>query len=186
MSVLALGSYWLVRTAQPVIAPPAVNAHVHVPDYFMETFSTKSFDKDGRLHAELVGSAAHHYPDTQWTELETIALRSRDVQGRQTTASATRGLTNEDASELQLMGNAIVVRDMQAPALAGPAPGMEFRGEFLHIITKDERVKSHLPVELRRGADRFTADGMDYDNVTRVVQLSGRVHASLVPKPTSR
>jgi lipopolysaccharide export system protein LptC len=186
MSVLALGSYWLVRTAQPVIAQPKLSASVHAPDYFMETFSTKNFDKDGSLHAEVTGSRANHYPDAKWTEIEAIGLRSQEAQRRLTTATANRGLTNEDASEVQLIGHALVVRQTQTPAPAGVSPRMEFRGEFLHVFAKDERVKSHLPVELRRGADRFTADAMDYDNVTRVVQLTGRVHASLVPKPTSR
>ena len=186
MSVLALGSYWLVRTAQPVIAPAAVNTHVHAPDYFMETFSTKNFDKDGSLHAEVIGSAARHYPDSQWTEVDAIAFRSRDPQGRLTTATANRGLSNEDASEVQLIGNALVVREAQALVLAGTSPRMEFRGEFLHVFARDEGVKSHLPVELQRGLDRFTADSLDYDNVTRVVQLTGRVHARLVPSQTMR
>ena len=186
MSVLALGSYWLVRTAPQVVALPELSASVHTPDYFMETFSTKNFDKDGSLHAEVMGSSARHYPDTKWTEVEAIELRSQDAQGRLTTATANHGLTNEDASEVQLIGNALVARDTQAPARAGASPRMEFRGEFLHVFAKDERVESHLPVELQRGLDRFTADALDYDNVTQVVQLTGRVHANLVPKPTAR
>ncbi len=181
MSVLALGSYWLVRTAAPIAAPPVATLAVHAPDYFMEDFSVKNFDKDGSLHAEVTGAAARHYPDAQWTEVDAIALRAQDAQGRLSLASAQRGLTNEDASEVQLMGKAHVVREAQALRHEGESPRMEFRGEFLHVFAKDERVKSHLPVELRHGADRFTADALDYDNVTQVVQLTGHVRATLVP-----
>jgi lipopolysaccharide export system protein LptC len=60
-------------------------------------------------------------------------------------------------------------------------PRMEFRGEFLHAFLDTERVKSHLPVELTRGSDRFTADGMDYDNLSQVMELRGRVRGVLVP-----
>jgi len=186
MSVLALGSYWLVRTVQPAVGPSVVSTSVHAPDYFMETFSTKSFDKDGSLHAEVMGSAARHYPNTHWTEVDAIALRSRDAQGRLTTATANRGLTNEDASEVQLIGNALVVREQQAAARVGASPRTEFRGEFLHVFAKDERVTSHLPVELHRGLDSFTADALDYDNATRVVELTGRVRARLAPIQTAR
>ncbi len=43
------------------------------------------------------------------------------------------------------------------------------------MYTKVERVRSHLPVVMTRGNDRFTADRMDYDNLDRVMQLDGRV-----------
>jgi lipopolysaccharide export system protein LptC len=46
-----------------------------------------------------------------------------------------------------------------------------------------EVVKSHQPVELTRGKDRFTADAMEFNNVDQVMQLRGRVHGTLVPEP---
>jgi lipopolysaccharide export system protein LptC len=58
---------------------------------------------------------------------------------------------------------------------------MEFRGEFLHVFLDTERVKSHKPVELTRGTDRFTADNLDYDNLDQVLELRGRVRGVLVP-----
>ena len=185
MSVLALGSYWLVRTVPPLAAPPAPTVAEHAPDYFMENFSIKNFDKDGSLHAEVLGAAARHYPDAQWTEVDAIALRTQDAQGRLSQASANRGLTNEDASEVQLIGNAHVVREAQRGRQAGGSPRMEFQGEFLHVFARTELVKSHLPVELRHGANRFTGDALDYDNVTQVLQLTGRVHATLVPQASA-
>ena len=185
MSVLALGSYWLVRTTPPAPVPVSAVAPGHTPDYFMENFSIKSFDVKGKLHAEVMGAAAKHYPDTQWTEIDAIALRSVDEKGRLTQASATRGLTNEDASEVQLIGQALVVREAQGAGPTPASPRMEFRGEFLHVFAKQELVRSHLPVELRHGAHRFTADALDYDNVTQVAQLTGRVHATFVPASTA-
>ena len=37
------------------------------------------------------------------------------------------------------------------------------------------------PVTLTRGADRFTADTLDYDNLSGVANLQGRVRGLLVP-----
>jgi lipopolysaccharide export system protein LptC len=42
-------------------------------------------------------------------------------------------------------------------------------------------VKSHKPVELTRGTDRFTADSLEYDNLDQVVELRGRVRGVLMP-----
>jgi lipopolysaccharide export system protein LptC len=43
-------------------------------------------------------------------------------------------------------------------------------------------VKSNQPVELRRGADSFTGDSLEYDNLNRVLVLDGRVHGVLAPR----
>jgi lipopolysaccharide export system protein LptC len=181
MGLLALGTYWLVRSAPPANGPAVEKAVRHEPDYFMEGFSVKTFDSVGRIRTEVLGDKARHYPDTQWMEIDRIRIRSFDERGRLTTATANRGLTNEDSSEVQLLGNAVVVREADAGKRAEAAPRMEYRGEFLHAFMKTEQVKSHKPVELLRGNDRFTADSLDFDNVDQVLQLHGRVRGILVP-----
>lgn len=181
MGILALGTYWLVRSTPPSGGPAVERVVRHEPDYFMENFSVRTFDATGRVRTEVVGAKARHYPDTQWLEIDNIRVRSFDEQGRVTTATAQRGLTNEDSSEVQLMGEARVVREADSVEIANPAPRMEFRSEFLHAFMHTERVKSHLPVEFLRGGDRFSADRLDFDNVEQVLQLSGRVRATLLP-----
>lgn len=183
MAMLALVTYWMVRTVPAQEAARPAVAERHSPDYFMETFTVKSYDAAGRLKSELQGQRARHFSDVQQLEIDNVKIRSIDTKGRVTTATADRGLTNEDGSELQLIGNARVVRE----ATNGPdaAPRVEYRGEFLHAFMDTERVKSHKPVELTRGQDRFTADSMELDNLAQVVQLEGRVRGTLVPKTTT-
>lgn len=182
MGVLALGTYWLVRST-PVVEPNVPErVRGHEPDYFMHGFSVKSFDPAGKLRSEVMGDVARHYPDTQWLEIDAIRIRSFDAEGRLTTASANRGLTNEDGSEVQLIGNAIVVREAITASKGKPEQvRTEYRGEFLHAFMDTEQVKSNKPVELRRGKDVFTADAMDYDNVKQVILLRGRVRGTLTP-----
>ncbi len=181
MGTLALLTYWLVRTAPPVEGPVAQRAQSHEPDYFMEGFSVKTYDATGRIRSEVIGNKARHYPDTQWLEIDAIRVRSVDDKGHLTTASALRGLTNEDGSEVQLLGNAVVVREAPAAADGKPQPRMEYRGEFLHAFMNTEVVKSHMPVALQRGQDHFTADSLNFDNVEQTLQLQGRVRGTLVP-----
>lgn len=181
MGVLALGTYWLVRST-PLLMPPEQEAPArHEPDYFMRKFSVKTFDGAGRLKSEVLGADARHYPDTDTLEIDLVHIRSFNEEGRLTTATAKRAVTNADASEVQLFGNARVVREPVLDKAGQPQPRMEFRGEFLHAFMDTERVKSHKPVELIRGRDQFTADTMDFDNLDRVMELKGRVKGMLVP-----
>ena len=179
MGVLALGTYWLVRSTPVFMLPEAPRPPSHEPDYFMKKFTVKTFDAAGKLKSEVSGAQAKHFPDTDTLEIDSARIRSFDAQGQLTTVTANRALTNADASEVQLMGNARAVRE----AVAGlkPAPRMEFKGEFLHAYMKTERLKSDKPVELIRGPDRFVADSMDYDNLKQIIELRGRVRGLLVP-----
>ena len=181
MGTLALGTYWLVRSTPVPEVAQAERVRGHEPDYFMHGFSIKTYDATGRMRSEVQGDVARHYPDTKWIEIDSIRIRSFDAQGRLTTASALRGLTNDSGSEVQLMGKAVVVREADKNAAGKAVPRMEYRGEFLHAFMDTEMVKSHQPVELTRGKDRFTADAMEFDNVDQVMQLRGRVRGTLVP-----
>ncbi|PQA79393.1 LPS export ABC transporter periplasmic protein LptC [Rhodoferax sp. TS-BS-61-7] len=182
MGTLALGTYWLVRSTPVPEVAQAERVRGHEPDYFMHGFSIKTYDATGRMRSEVQGDVARHYPDTKWIEIDSIRIRSFDAQGRLTTASALRGLTNDSGSEVQLMGKAVVVREADNTAAGKATPRMEYRGEFLHAFMDTEMVKSHQPVELTRGKDRFTADAMEFDNVDQVMQLRGRVRGTLVPE----
>jgi lipopolysaccharide export system protein LptC len=149
----------------------------------MKGFSVKTFDASGRMRSEVLGDKVRHYPDTQWLEIDSIRIRSFDAKGALTTATADHGLTNEDGSEVQLMGNALVVREAMVDQKNISSPRMQYRGDFLHAFMNTEQIKSNKPVQLMRGKDSFTADSMNFDNVAQLLQLDGRVHGTLVPSP---
>ncbi|CAN7717762.1 LPS export ABC transporter periplasmic protein LptC [Variovorax sp. LjRoot84] len=180
-ATLALGTYWLVRNAPKLLEPAAKEAPKHEPDFFMRGFVIKNFLPNGELRSELFGTEGRHYPDNDTMEVDQVRLRSVSPEGLTTRATANRGLSNGDGSEIQLFGNAIVVREAAVSAGGKPIPRLEFRGEFLHAFLDTERVKSHKPVTLIRGADQFTADSLHYDNLTGVANLQGRVRGLLMP-----
>ena len=184
MSALALGTYWLVRNTPTFIAPDAVKAVRHEPDYFMRNFTVKSFADNGQFKSEINGVEARHYPDNDTLEIDQARIRSVNAEGQMTTSTANRALSNGDGSELQLFGNARVVREASKGANGVNVPGMEFRGEFLHAFINEERVNSHKPVVLTRGKDQFTGDTFTYDNMSGVTELRGRVKGVLVPNIT--
>lgn len=181
MGVLALGTYWLVRST-PLFEPDAPEqAQRRDPDYLMERFSIKTFDGDGRLKSEVYGEQARHYPHTDILEIDQVRIRSYNPRGFVTVATARQALANNDATEVQLMGNARVVREATVDRSGTALPRVSFSGEFLHAFLNEERIKSHKPVELERAGDRFTADSLDYSNFDQVVEMRGRVRGTLLP-----
>lgn len=186
MGLLALGTWWLVRNAPKPVAPAQEQVARHEPDYYMRDFSVKSFDAAGRLQSEVRGALARHYIDTDTLEIDQVRMRAVNAEGRITTATANRAVTNADGSEVQLFGNAVVTRESPPRAGGQSLPRLEFRGEFLHAWVNEERVRSDQPVTLIRGADTITADSMDYDHLDQTLHLQGRVRGTLQPAPTRR
>lgn len=186
MGLMALGTYWLVQNSPQPDVPVVERPQRNEPDYFMKQFSVTTFVESGRLKSEVFGVAARHFPDTDRLEIDRIRIRSFDEQGRLTTATANRALTNNDASVVELFGNALLVREAQQDNAGNLVPRIEFRGEYLHANTETERVKSDKPVQLRRGNDVFVGDSMDYDNLNQVMVMQGRVKGLINPKQTTR
>ncbi|WP_447748535.1 LPS export ABC transporter periplasmic protein LptC [Variovorax boronicumulans] len=185
MAGVALGTYWLVRNAPKLLEPTVKAAPTHEPDYFMRDFVIKNFLPNGDLRSELHGTEGRHYPDTDTIEVDQVRMRSVSPEGLVTRSSANRGLSNSDGSEIQLFGNAIVIREPAVSASGKATPRLEFRGEFLHAFLDTEKVQSNKPVTLIRGSDQFTGDTLDYDNLSGVANLTGRVRGVLVPSATA-
>lgn len=182
MGALALSTYWLVRNSPVFTSQEAPKVIKHDVDYYMRKFTIKSFDELGTLRSEIKGLEGRHYADTDVLEIDQANIRSISDKGRLITSTGNRALSNGDGSEVQLFGNARVVREPALDTNGKEMPRMEFKGEFLHAFVNDERVKSHLPVVLTRGGDQFSGDTFAYDNATGVADLKGRVKGVMVPR----
>jgi len=178
MGLLALMSYWLVRNTPIFAAPGVQQAPRSEPDYNMRRFTVRNFEADGRLKSEISGERVQHYPDTDRLEIEQPRVRGLGAGGALTRASADRAVSNGDGSELQLIGNARVQRE----ATASGAPPLQFSSEFLHAFIREDRVSSHKPVTLVRGADRIEGASLDYNDRDKVLELRGNVRAVLAPR----
>jgi len=185
MGALALGTYWLVRNTPSFSAPEVAKVASHEVDYFMHKFTIKTFDEAGKLKSEIYGTEARHFADTDMLEIDQARVRSINADNLLTTATAIRAYVNGDGSEVQLTGNARVVREASRSASGQETPHLEFRGEFLHVFLNEERVQSHKPVLLIRGADQFTGDTFSYSDRDKVALLTGRVRGVLMPKLAS-
>jgi lipopolysaccharide export system protein LptC len=173
MGLLALGSWWLVKNTPLPEAPRVAPPPRHEPDYAMHQFSIQRFAPEGPLRAKIEGDVLRHYPDTDTFEVEQPRVRAYAPGGEVTSGSARRALSNADATEVQLLGEAQVTREATASE-----ERITFRGEFLHAFLKTEQVRSHLPATVTRGGTIIRADAFSYDNLERTVSMTGRVRAS--------
>jgi lipopolysaccharide export system protein LptC len=186
MGLMAMSTYWLVRNTPLMGEVELEAAPRHVPDYFMRDFSVRVFGADGKLKSEILGAEGRHYPDTDTLEIDHPHIRAFASDGRTTLSQAERGVINADGSEAQLFKKAQVIREALQTPQGVTLPRTELRSDFLHVFANTENVRSHLPVEMLRGnGDRFTADGLVYYNLNRVLELKGRVRGTLAPHSAS-
>jgi lipopolysaccharide export system protein LptC len=175
MALLALATWWLVQNT-PRVQDPGEKAPLrHEPDYLMQGFTMQRYAADGRLRVQVRGTQMRHYPDTDTLEIDGVTIRALGQDGRVTLATAQRAVANGDATEVQLLGQARVVHGAEGTAPEGEA--IEFDSEFLHAFLATERLRSHLPVRLRRGTSELRIASLEFDNLTKTAQLGGPLRA---------
>jgi lipopolysaccharide export system protein LptC len=184
MGLLAASTWWLVKNTPQGEGPLADKPPRESPDYTMAGFSITRFSPEGLVVLRIAGDSLRHFPATDRLEIEGVRIHAIAPDGRTTDATARRALANGDGSEVQLLGGARVVSQLEG------AEVLELQGEFLHAFLRFERIRSHLPVQLRHGGTETRAGGLDYDHLQQQLQLSGPVRATLQPgvraKPPAR
>ncbi len=186
MGVLAMLTYWLARYTPEPVAVQETRTAGHVPDYFMRDFSLKVYTPDGRLEFRVQGEHAQHFPDTDTLEVTRPQLTKLDGAGRVTDAVAQQAVTTPEGQRLELKGQVVVQRSTPADAQGRRSPPLELRSDYLFIDLEHDRMRTDRPVEMRRGADRFSADALDYDHDLGVTRLTGRVRGQIQPRTTGR
>ena len=88
----------------------------------MHRFSLQRFAPDGTLRAQIEGDELRHYPDTDTLEIDAVRIRAIAPGRHVTVATARRALVNGDATEVQLLGGAQVVREAADGAPADRVP----------------------------------------------------------------
>jgi lipopolysaccharide export system protein LptC len=182
MGLLAMVTYWLVRHTPEPTPTQEARAARHVPDYFMREFSLKVYAPDGRLEVRVLGQQAEHFPDTDTLEVTQPRVSKVDPQGVLTTATAQQAITTPEGEQVELKGNAIVRRVPGPDAQGRPVPPFELRSEYLYVDLEHDHMRTDQPVEVMRGADRFTADALDYDHQQGLTRMTGRVRGLLQPR----
>lgn len=177
MAMLAMGSWWLVRSMPDLWSAPSDSQVRKEPDYHLEHFSTQVFNAQGRRTSQVSGEKARHYPDTDELHIDVVRFVAVSDDGTEVQATAQRGIATGDGERVTLIGNVHVVREAR-----GANPRLELRGEKVVALQSQEKLLSDVPIEITRERDRFTASTMAFDMKSGQYQLSGRVHGLLQPR----
>lgn len=178
-AILALGSWWLVRSV-PELMPPGLDPQLRQdPDFRLDQFTVKSFDASGQLTREISGQSATHFPATKSLHIEGVRILTENEVGTRLTAQAKKGISRETEQQVTLSGEATAVRQADKHS-----PRVELRGETLTAWLQEERLVSDQPVRITRGTDVFSAQTMNFDVRSGQYELQGQVRAVLPPRQT--
>ena len=177
MALLAMGSWWLVRSMPELWRAPPTKELRKDPDYHLAHFATEAFNAQGQRIRQLSGDEARHYPDSQELHIDRVRFAARNEASQEVQAQALRGIATDDGERVTLLGQVHVLRPAQ-----GQVPRLELRGEQVVALQKQERLLSDQPVQIVRDGDRFSANAMDFNMKTGQYQLSGRVRGLLQPQ----
>lgn len=177
MGVLALASWWLVRSLPDLDGPQVPKVVRSDPDYSLRNFSVNAFRSDGTMYREVLGQEGRHYPDTDELHIKQVQFRGLSNNGSRLHAHAQKGIASSDGERVTLQGNAVAVRQA-----LGASQAMTLKGQLLVAWPKKEELKSSQPVRIERAQDVFTGNTLDFNAKTGEYQLQGDVRAQLAPR----
>ena len=182
MSLFAMATFWLVRSTPAVIEATAGKPLKHEADYFLRNFSIKAFDVQGKLKSEVFGREARHYPDTDTLEIEQVNMRTVGENGLPTVATARRAISDATGDDVQLFGNVQVSRQLPAGTSTKPREPVEYRSEYLHVISDAGKVMTHLPVVSCRHHPQPARCAQPYERRASAIKPTGQVRSVLTPR----
>lgn len=182
VALLALTSWWLVRSTPDVgeTKPPPSPTE---PDYYMQDFRIRAFNKDGRLTQNISGEFGEHIPEGDQLRISKPHSFSLDKNGIETVAIADRSVSDSKGNDIHLYDNVRVVRTDPTPDPQGkPHLPVTLEGNYLHLVNRQEKITSDQPVRITQGKDVLTGDSLDYTSQNRTVTVDGRVRATIQPR----
>ena len=181
VAALAGITWWLVQATLPPPGEGIAQPKRHTPDYFADKFSVTELDQSGATQYRLTAAKLIHYEDDENSVLTAPAMPAFQPGKPVVTTTAKRGITNGDASVVDLYDDARIER-----AAGGGDPQMQADSQHFRIFVNDDVIQTEKPVKLQRGLSVVNAtDGMKYNNVTRVIELYGNVRGTIAASDTS-
>ena len=179
LSGLAVGSYWLAEQARLSDATPKNRGHDI--DYTASDISLTRMDDKGRAQYVIDAKKLVHYADDDSGELTQPRLAGAKADRPEMRVRADLGKTTAEGEEVRFYGNVVLNR---APWQG--APELVAKGPYMLALPEQEILKTDQPIAVTQGGSHVTANGMQYDNGYRKLQLDGgkggRVRAVIEPR----
>jgi lipopolysaccharide export system protein LptC len=173
LGVLAT-SYWYAQTLR---GDNSDSGRIGTVDFFAERIALTGFDAIGKPRYRLFADRMVHYGNSDNVDLVQPKLLSMRPEQPQVQAVAREAHAQNNAETVEMVGDVVVTR---APDAQRPA--MRLETQEMTVVPDDDHFWTEEPVRMTSGTSVMTGRGMDYDNVSRHVELHSDVVGSFPPK----
>jgi lipopolysaccharide export system protein LptC len=173
---LAAGSFYLAQVADRLSQGTPGRVSGDQPDAYAEGVMLNRTGKNGEAAFLLTARRIEYFRGDDSTLLHEPVLTSLDTSQPKVILSARAGRSSSGGGEVVLSGEVRLIRE------AGQdQPEMTIDTERAVVLPESEIARTDLPVEVRRGIDRLTGTGMEFNNAARTLRVDSQVRASFNP-----
>ncbi len=174
LAAVTAASYWYSREMRRPTArtPPTPGA----PDFIVERVALTQFDEAGQANYKLLAERLSYFNENDDIELARPHLVSLQPGQAQVQASSERARVTNAGETVLMQGDVLLRRDESRGH-----PPLSVRTEQMTVIPDTEHFSSDVPVLIEQGDSRLSGAAMDYDNLRRVLTISGRLRGELAP-----
>jgi len=175
---LAAGSFYLAQVADRLGEGPAGRVSGDQPDAYAEGVLLNRTGKTGEAAFLLTARRIDYFQGDDSTLLHEPVLTSLETSQPRVVLRARSGRSSARGGEVLLTGEVRLVRE------AGEGqPEMIIETDQATVLPDSEIARTDQPVVVRRGEDRLTGTGMEFNNVERSLRMDSQVRASFTPGP---
>ncbi len=150
---LATGSWWLAQGLEEEHErrprPP------HSPDYWIEDLAALTMDQQGRPRRRLSATSMRHFPDDESTELTRPEMLLLAPGKPPWQVRAEKGWVSSDGALILLQGEVHIDREK-----SDEVRPLHLVTRDLRVQPKDEYAETDSPVQVKSGANRVEATGL--------------------------
>jgi len=174
LAVVTVTSYWYSREMRrPTSRTPS---SPDTPDFIVDSVVLTQFDDSGRARYRLIAERLSYFNENDDAELAMPRLVSLQPDEPQLQASAARARITNAGERVLMQGGVLLQR-----AAAADRPALTIRTEQMTAIPDLEQFASDVPVLIEQGDTRLAGAAMEYDNLKRVLTVSGGLRGEMAP-----
>ena len=174
LAVVTVTSYWYSREMRrPTVRATATPG---TPDFIVERVVLTQFDDRGQARYKLFAEELSYFNENDDIDLTAPRLVSLLPDQPQLQATSARARVTNAGARVLMQGDVLLKR-----AAADNRPALTIRTERMTAIPDEERFSSDVPVLIEQGGTRLDGAAMDYDNLTRVLTVSGGLRGEMAP-----
>jgi lipopolysaccharide export system protein LptC len=178
---LAALSFYLAQVAERMEGAQGQGLAPDKPDSFAEGVMLNRTRKNGEPAYLLTASRIEYFRSDDATALDSPVVTSLDPDSPRVTLRALTGRSIRGGDEITVEGSVRLVRE----AGAGD-PEMTVDTEWAQVFPDADIARTDRPVVVRRGSDRLTGIGMEFNNAERTLRVDAQVRAQFTPGQKER